>query len=141
MFEWGHAIKAADAHPTSRVIVVTGCKESGLFTAGARLGSGPDRPLPTEAQNVGDTTEYMINAHIDCTKPLIAAACGPAIGIGTTILGLYDFVYASEDTVFRTPFMPLAFGAEGCSSIIFPTVMVGRRQRQKIASYEDNVLC
>lgn len=32
-------------------------------------------------------------------------------------------VYCTPHTIFRTPFMPLAFGAEGCSSLTFPTVM------------------
>ncbi|KAI9016177.1 ClpP/crotonase-like domain-containing protein [Hyaloraphidium curvatum] len=122
-YEWAHALRAANADASVNVIVVTGCPESNIFTSGARLGSGPDRELKPEAKAVGNTTEYCINCHIDSAKPLIAACNGPAIGIGTTILGLYDFVYVQPTTIFRTPFMPLAFGAEGCSSLTFPTVM------------------
>lgn len=80
MYEWGHAIRAANANPNVRVIIVRGCVESGLFTSGARLGSGPDRPLTGEAAALPNTTQFMIDQHIDSRKPLIAAALGPAIG-------------------------------------------------------------
>lgn len=59
----------------------TGCKESGVFTAGARLGPNIDEVLVGASKGVGNTTEFCINCHINATKPLIAAASGPAIGV------------------------------------------------------------
>jgi peroxisomal 3,2-trans-enoyl-CoA isomerase len=123
MYDWATAIKQANADPSVNVIVVTGCVESGVFTAGARLSGDFGKAVGGSTKGVGNTTEYMINAHIDSVKPLIAACNGPAIGVGTTILGLYDFVYATPNCVMRVPFMPLAVGAEGVSSLTFQTVM------------------
>ena len=123
MYDWGQAIKQANADPSVNVIVVTGCLESGVFTAGARLSGDFGKAVGGSSKGVGNTTEWMINCHIDSEKPLIAACNGAAIGVGTTILGLYDFVYCTPNTVFRVPFMPLAVGAEGLSSLTFATTM------------------
>lgn len=41
------------------------------------------------------------------TKFYIAKKKGPAIGFGTTTLGLCDVVYCTPETTFSTPFMKL----------------------------------
>lgn len=79
-FEWGHAIRASNRNPDVRVIIVRGCVESGIFTAGARLGSGSDRPLTGEAAQMESTLQFMIDETIDSKKPLVAAVLGPGIG-------------------------------------------------------------
>ncbi len=56
-------------------------------------------------------------------KPLVCGVDGLAIGIGTTALFHADLVYASDRSLFRTPFLDLGLVPEGGSSLLAPRLM------------------
>src|SRR5271169_4226936 len=62
----------------------------------------------------------LMNALVDCDKTIVAAVQGAAIGGGTTMLTLCDFVYAGESAKFRMPFIDLALVPEFGSSCSLP---------------------
>jgi len=70
-----------------------------------------------------ERTIQFVDAFINFPKPLVGVVNGPTIGIGCTILGLFDVVYASERATFHVPFTHLALTPEGCSSHMFPRIM------------------
>lgn len=59
---------------------------------------------------------------------------GPAIGFGVTTLALCDVVYSVPEATFNTPFMKLAFCAEGCSSILFPRIMGATKANEMLVT-------
>ena len=113
----------AEARARSDVRVILVCGSEGVFTAGNDLADFMKRPPTSPDSPVAQFIEHLR----DCEKPLVAAVCGPAIGIGVTMLGHCDFAYAGESARLHLPFVNLALCPEAGSSYLFPRLMGYRR--------------
>ncbi len=108
------AIVAADADRSVRVMLLHGAGDG--FTAGNDLHDFLANPPQT-----GDRPAFrFLHAISHAAKPIVAAVHGVAIGIGTTMLGHCDLVYAAEGTRFHLPFVNLGLCPEGASSVLLP---------------------
>ncbi len=65
----------------------------------------------------------LMRAVTHLQKPLIAAVCGAAIGIGTTLLLHCDQVLITRDAKLRTPFVNLGLCPEFGASLLLPRLL------------------
>jgi enoyl-CoA hydratase/carnithine racemase len=78
----------------------------------------------------------FMKALMDFTKPVIAAPCGIAVGIGVTMLLHCDLVYCGAETMFRLPFVPLAVCPEFGSSVLLPRLVGHHRASELLLTGE-----
>ena len=116
------ALERAAGDAAVRVVLIQG--DATVFSAGNDIGdfiaaaSTPaDQPLPP--------SEAMRFLHLIAAfpKPVVAAVCGPAVGIGTTMLFHCDLVYAGDNAAFSMPFVNLGLVPEAASSLLAPQMM------------------
>ncbi len=111
------ALNAANSDDGVAVTVILG--QPGIFCAGNDVA---DFLAASQGGAVLHGFEF-VKALANCEKPLIVAADGPAVGIGTTLLFHCDLAYASPRAVFQTPFVDLGLVPEAGSSLLGPRVM------------------
>lgn len=108
------AVTAAAADPAVRVLVFQGNET--IFSAGNDIGDFLNNPPATADSPVFQ----FLRALAAFPKPLLAAVCGPAVGIGTTMLFHCDLVYAGDNAAFSMPFVNLGLCPEAASSLLAP---------------------
>ena len=120
------ALKDAETDKEVRVILITGKPE--IFTAGNDL----DDFLKNPPRDTQSPVYQFIQNLIHLTKPVVAAICGPAVGIGTTMLLHCDFVYAADNAKFSMPFAKLGLCPEFASSLLLPQIAGYQRAAEKL---------
>jgi enoyl-CoA hydratase/carnithine racemase len=110
------ALRQAQDDATVRAIVITGGHQ--VFTAGNDLEDFLNNP-PIDEQS---PVLQFLAALRQNKKPLIAAVCGVAVGIGTTMLMHCDMVYAAENAMFSMPFTQLGLCPEAGVSFLLPRI-------------------
>ena len=99
-----------------RVAVLQGAEN--IFTAGNDIADFLEFP-PTHID--APVFEFMF-AMAEFPKPIIAAVCGPAVGIGTTLLMHCEMVLAGDNAAFAMPFINLGVCPENGSSLLAPQI-------------------
>jgi len=127
------AVDAIDADPEVRAVVVTG--RGRAFCAGADLGGG-DATFDYDDDRAADAgvVREADGRHRDegglvalrffaCTKPVIGAINGPAVGVGITMTLPFDVRLASATARFGLVFARRGLVPEACSSWFLPRVV------------------
>lgn len=134
-----HAFDQASADDEVRVIVVTGagrafCAGMDLTVEGNVFGLNEQlRPSMQDMQDrlndpeivngVRDTGGLVTLAIYRCTKPVIAAINGAAVGIGATMTCAMDIRLASEHARIGFVFNKIGIVPEACSSWFLPRIV------------------
>src|SRR5213082_1890428 len=120
------AFDRADADDDVRVVVVTGRGRG--FCAGADLGEAggstfDHTELLAEQGQHRDEGGLVALRIFQCTKPVIAAVNGPAVGVGVTMTLPMDIRMASENARFGFVFARRGIVPEAASSYFLPRVV------------------
>ncbi|MBK8664925.1 MAG: enoyl-CoA hydratase [Burkholderiales bacterium] len=108
------AIEQAAEDAATRVIVIQGHET--VFSAGNDIQDFLKNP-PAGAES---PVFRFLRGIATFPKPLLAAVCGPAVGVGTTLLLHCDLVYAGDNAAFSMPFVNLGLCPEAASSLLVP---------------------
>ena len=92
---------AATDRDDIRVVVLTA--QGRIFCAGADLTQRPDPKVPGQYWHHNRITRETGNAMKECTKPIICAVNGAALGAGFGLMAASDIMMASENAVFGMP--------------------------------------
>jgi enoyl-CoA hydratase/carnithine racemase len=128
MYEMIAAFDLIDADDDVRAVIVTGAGRG--FCAGADLsgggetfaGGGSDQR--TEVEGVTRDGGGLLTLRIfQCTKPVIAAINGAAVGVGVTMTLPMDIRLASDKAKFGFVFVRRGIVPEACSSWFLPRLV------------------
>src|SRR6201997_3031648 len=119
------AFDRADADDEVRAVVVTGAGRG--FCAGADLAGGGETFDERRVERGGDIPresggQFTLRV-FDCTKPVIAAINGPAVGVGATMTLPMDIRLAADDERIGFVFARRGIIPEACSSWFLPRVV------------------
>jgi enoyl-CoA hydratase/carnithine racemase len=130
------AFDAADADDDVRAIIVTGSGRG--FCAGADLqGGGATFDWRERQSGAGvprDGGGRFTLRVFDCTKPVIAAINGPAVGVGATMTLPMDVRLAADDARIGFVFARRGIVPEACSSWFLPRAVGISRAMEWVAT-------
>ncbi len=111
------AIEAAQHDSSVRAFVIQGHET--IFSAGNDISDFLNKPPSAQ-----DAPVFRFLRGISSfSKPVVAAVCGPAVGIGTTMLLHCDLIYAGDNAAVSLPFVNLGLCPEAASSFLVPQLM------------------
>jgi len=126
------ALVRAGEDPGVRAILIHGQPE--VFTSGNDIveflnlpPSGADSPVVRFLKEISQ-----------CSKPVVAAVTGAAVGIGTTLLLHCDYVVAGESAKLSVPFVNLGLCPEGASSLLLP-LLVGYQRAAELLLFGEAI--
>lgn len=112
------ALTEGDADPAIRCHVILGVP--GAFSAGNDMA---DFMVIAMGGDGGPEVFDFLMALARSAKPIVSAADGIAVGIGTTIHLHCDLTFATPRTMFHTPFVDLGIVPEAGSTLIAPALL------------------
>jgi enoyl-CoA hydratase/carnithine racemase len=135
------AFDRADADDEVRAVIVTGAGRG--FCAGADLAAGGQTfdlrarsaaiaeldprsaatPVPSAEHPPRDNGGQLVLRIFECTKPVIAAINGPAVGVGATMTLPMDIRLAAQSARIGFVFVRRGILPEACSSWFLPRIV------------------
>lgn len=120
------ALTHAQSNPDVRVVLLQGHET--VFSAGNDIADFLQQP----PANSDSPVSRFLHGIAVFPKPLLASVCGPAVGVGTTMLFHCDLVYAGDNAAFSMPFVNLGLCPEAASSLLAVKLMGYQRAAEAL---------
>ena len=120
------ALQQAAADAATRVVLLQGHET--VFSAGNDI----EDFLKNQPSTQDSPVFRFLRGIATFPKPLLAAVCGPAVGVGTTLLLHCDLVYAGDNAAFSMPFVNLGLVPEAASSLLVPRMFGQHRAAEAL---------
>jgi len=125
-----------DAEEDSAVSAVLLTGAGRAFCAGGDFGSGSAPGDAGSGRNMMREARQIVDHLLDCTKPVIAAVNGYAMGLGATVALLADIVVASDKAIFADTHVNMGIGAGDGGAVIWPLLMGVNRAKYHLMTGE-----
>ncbi|MGR5140241.1 enoyl-CoA hydratase/isomerase family protein [Photobacterium sp. DNB23_23_1] len=124
----------ANGEDSVKAVILTGA--GNYYSAGVNL-SGTLKLMPPRKlrELIAENNQALFEVFLGCTKPLLIAINGPAIGASVTSATLANGIIAADNATFSTPFAALGVTPEGCSSVHLPR-LIGEKSAQRMLGAE-----
>ena len=126
------ALDRASSDDSARVVLLLGAP--GVFCSGNDIADFVANPPRDDQAPVFRFLRRIIRFE----KPIVAGVAGMAVGIGTTMLLHCDYVVASEDAQFTTPFVNIGLCPEAASSLMLP-LAIGHKRSSEMMMFGERV--
>jgi enoyl-CoA hydratase/carnithine racemase len=119
-------LSTAQTDTQTKVVLIQGHET--VFSAGNDIADFLQQPAANEDAPVF----HFLRGIATFSKLLMASVCGPAVGIGTTLLLHCELVYAGDNAAFSMPFVNLGLCPEAGSSLLVPQLMGYQRAAEAL---------
>ena len=124
-----------DAEADAEIRVVLLAAAGRAFCAGGDFGGGSP-PGGGDGRNMMREARQIVDNLLDCTKPVVSAVNGYAMGLGATIALLADIVVASDKAIFADTHVNMGIGAGDGGAVIWPLLMGVNRAKYYLMTGE-----
>jgi enoyl-CoA hydratase len=124
-----------DGDPAVRALVITGAGRA--FCSGGDFSPG-SLPIGTHGITAEEEGRRIVDQMLECSKPILSAVNGYAMGLGATVALLSDVVVAGRSAVFADTHVVMAIGAGDGGQLIWP-LLVGVNKAKYFLMTGDRV--
>jgi enoyl-CoA hydratase len=117
-----------------RAAVITGAGRA--FCAGGDFSGGGVEVMGSTTGGMLEEARRIVDHMLECTKPLVSAVNGYAMGLGATFALLCDVVVAGRSAVFADTHVKMGIGAGDGGQVIWPLLIGVNKAKYYLMSGE-----
>ncbi|HXK21543.1 MAG TPA: enoyl-CoA hydratase-related protein [Myxococcota bacterium] len=131
--ELGALTRDAEGDRDVRALLITGAGRA--FCAGGDFSPGA-LPIGSHGTSAFEEGRRIVDHILECSKPIVSAVNGYAMGLGATVALLADVVVAARSAVFADTHVAMGIGAGDGGQLIWPLLVGVNRAKYYLMTGE-----